>query len=158
MSIRSAAAILTLAAGLVLAIYTEVRAQGLTSDKVVKAAVTTDKPGADGKQVLTITLDIDSKYHIYANPVGNEDFASNQTTLNVTGKAKLESVKVDYPTGEVVKDKTIGDYKIYTGKVTLKATVQRARGDTGPLDVAIKVQACTKKACLMPGTLKVAVP
>src|SRR5262249_25376329 len=118
--------------------------------------VTADKP-VEGKQVVTVTLEIDPKYHIYANPVGNEDFEPAQTTVSVTGKAKPESVKVDYPPGKLVKD-SAGDYKEYTGKVTIKATVQGAKGDVGPLEVSIKLQACSKSSCLLPATIKVATP
>src|SRR5262249_49114804 len=115
------------------------------------------KPGDDGKQLVTITLEVDPKYHLYANPVGNADLESNQTMVTVTGKGKPE-VKVDYPAGELVKDKVVGDYKIYKGKVTIKATVRRAKGARGRLQVAVKLQACSKKACLTPATVKLSVP
>jgi hypothetical protein len=133
-------------------------AQGTKSDSVVKATAKADKVGDDGKQALTITLEVDKEYHVYANPVGNEDFDSNKTTVTVTGKAKPESVKVEYPDGEPVKDTVVGDYKVYKGKVTIKATVQRAKGDTGELEVAIKLQACSKSKCLLPATIKLSVP
>ena len=48
----------------------------------------------------------------------------------------------------------IGDYKVYRGKVTIKTTVEGA----GPHTLAIKIQACSKKACLLPATLKVTAP
>jgi hypothetical protein len=133
-------------------------AQGTKSDSVVKATAKADKPGDDGKQTLTITLEVDPEYHVYANPVGNEDFDSNKTTVSVTGKKKPESVKVDYPPGKAVKDSVVGDYKIYSGKVTIKAVVQRAKGDDGPLEVAVKLQACSKSKCLLPATIKLPVP
>jgi thiol:disulfide interchange protein len=134
-----------------------VSAQGKKSDSVVKAKATADKP-VDGKQVVTITLDIDPQYYIYANPPGQEDLASAQTEVKVTGKNKPETVKIEYPEPKVEKDTTLGDYKVYRGKVTIKATVQRAKGDTGALEVAIKLQSCSKKSCLAPATIKLAVP
>lgn len=134
-----------------------VLAQGKKSDSVVKAKATADKP-ADGKQVITITLDIDSNYHIYANPVSNPDNESSQTVVSVTGKAKPDSVKVEYPEGKLIKDSLVGDYKIYKGKVTIKATVQRAKNDDGALEVSIKLQACSKTSCLLPATIKLSVP
>jgi thiol:disulfide interchange protein len=158
MTLRQTISLATLAAGLCLALGAGAVAQGKRSDNVVKAKATASKLGDDGKQVVTITLEIDPKYHLYANPVGLEDFKDNETTVSVTGKNKPESVKVDYPAGETKKDKTVGDYKIYKKSVTIKATVQRAKGDTGPLDVTIKVQACDEKACLMPGKIKLSVP
>jgi thiol:disulfide interchange protein len=148
----------SLLAGLMLLTATPVLAQGLKSDSVVKAKATADKP-VEGKQVVTITLDIDAKYHLYANPVGNPDYEANQVSVDVKGKDKaLQSVKVDYPAGTLKKDSAVGDYKIYKGKVTIKATVQRAKGDAGALEVAIKLQACSEKACLMPATIKATVP
>jgi thiol:disulfide interchange protein len=125
-------------------------AQGKSSDSVVTAKATTKAEG--GKQVVTITLDVNPEYHIYANPVGNPELAENQTTVTLAGKGKLG--KVEYPAGEEVKDKVVGDYKVYHGKVTIKTTVEGA----GPHTLAIKIQACSKKACLLPGTLKVTLP
>ncbi len=40
-----------------------------TSADVVKATATADKPDADGKQTVTITLNIEKPWHLYANPV-----------------------------------------------------------------------------------------
>lgn len=130
------------------------------SEEAVKATLKADKIGADGKQLVTITLEIDPRYHIYANPVGNEDFDSNKTSVGITSKNKLESVKVDYPAGDLVKDSVVGDYKVYKGKVTFKAAVQRAKGDTGPLSLTIALQACSdkEKKCLLPSKMKLTVP
>jgi hypothetical protein len=36
--------------------------------------------------------------------------------------------------------------------------VQRAKGDTGPLEVTVKLQACTDKTCLLPAIVKREVP
>src|SRR5262245_44430356 len=91
---RAAAAALCLAT-LALLGAPQAQAQGKKSDTVVKASATADKPGADGKQVVTVTLTIDPKYHLYANPVGNPDLESSQVVLKAGGKAKLE--KVEYP-------------------------------------------------------------
>jgi hypothetical protein len=123
------------------------------STDVVKATATAGKIGTDGKQAVTVTLTVDDKYHIYANPVGNDDYVDVQTKVTPAGKAKL--VKAEYPTGTEVVDKVVGKYKVYKGKVTIKATVQRPKGDTGPLELSIRLQACNKTSCLLPGTLKV---
>jgi hypothetical protein len=146
-----------LAALLMGSVDTPARAQAKKSDAVVKVKATADKPGADGKQTLTITLDIERPWHLYANPVGNEDFASAQTTISVSARAKPEDVKIDYPPGKLLKDPA-GDFKVYEGQVTIKAHLRRARGDTGPLEVSVKLQACNDKSCLLPATVKVTVP
>jgi DsbC/DsbD-like thiol-disulfide interchange protein len=128
-------------------------AQLKKSDTVVKAEAKADPVGADGKQLVTITLTIDKGWHLYANPVGNADLADSQTTVSVSSKNKVQDVKVEYPEGKLVKDKVVGDYKTYEGKVTIKATVSRAKGDTEPLDMAVKVQACSESQCLLPATV-----
>jgi thiol:disulfide interchange protein len=124
-------------------------AQGKKSDTVVKASATAAAAGAN--RTITLTLDVDSAYYIYANPIDNADFADNQTTVTAT-KGKL--LKVEYPKGELVKDKIVGDYKIYKGKVTILATVE----GTGPVELGVSLQACSKSSCLLPATLKVNVP
>src|SRR5262249_6695173 len=112
----------------------------------------------DGKQVITVTLSIDKDWHIYANPVGNEDLVDNQTTVQFTGKTKPKDVHVDYPKGKVTKDETVGDFSVYEGKAVIKATVKRAKEDAGALELSVKVLACSdvNKVCLMPATIKVA--
>jgi DsbC/DsbD-like thiol-disulfide interchange protein len=127
------------------------------SGDVVKATYEATKADADGNLTITLTLKIDKTYHLYANPVGNDDLADAATVVTVEGKEKPESVKIEYPAGEVVKDKTLGDYKVYEDKVTIKAQVRRAKGDTEPLTVSIKLQACTSSMCLVPDTIKLTV-
>jgi DsbC/DsbD-like thiol-disulfide interchange protein len=132
-------------------------AEASKSDSVVKIETNAGKPDADGKQVVTLTLTIDKGWHLYANPAP-QDFPGVPVEVKISGKTKPASVKVEYPEGKVVKDATIGDYKVYEGKAEIKVTVQRAKGDADPLDLAIKLQACTDKKCLLPATVKLSVP
>lgn len=135
------------------------RAIGQKSDSEVKVAVDAAKPDPSGKQTITIELDINPGWHIYANPVGNEDLANAQTVVKVAGKNKLESVKVAYPKGKLKEDKLAGDYVIYEGKVQIKAVVQRAAGDAEPLEVSVRFQACNEKGtCLFPATVRKSLP
>jgi DsbC/DsbD-like thiol-disulfide interchange protein len=127
-------------------------AQATRSDSVVKASAKADKPDADGNQTVTVTLDVEKPWHLYANPVGNDMLTAAQTSVRVLGK--VEDVKLDYPAGKVVKDETVGDYKVYEGAVTIKARVKRARGDAAPLELSVKFQACDDKSCLIPATVK----
>jgi hypothetical protein len=128
------------------------------SDANVKVTATATKPDAGGNQVLTLNLDIAKPWHLYANPAGNEDLADSQTVVTVSAKEKPEAVKVEYPEGKLVKDPVVGDYRIYEGQVTIKAQVRRAKGDTSPLEVGIRVQTCTDKKCLERATIQVKVP
>jgi hypothetical protein len=154
---RRALALVALVGGLALAAPTEAPAQAKKSDSVVKVSATADKVGADGKQVVTVTLMIDRDWHVYANPVGQTDLDDAKTTVQVIGKVKPASVKIDYPAGELVKDKVVGDYRVYHGKATIRATVQRARGDTSALEAVVRFQSCSKGRCLLPATVKVPV-
>ena len=59
-----------------------------------------------------------------------------QTVVTVNGKEKPQDVKVEYPAGKTVKDPDLKiEYKTYEDKVEIKALVQRAKGDSGPLSV-----------------------
>ena len=141
------------ALALLVALVVPVSARPKGSDGVVKATATASKPDADGKETVTITLTIDPKYHLYANPVGNPDFDSNQVVVSFkNGTAS----KIAYPAGVVKEDKIVGDYKIYKGKATITAVVKRAK-PTDPIAVDIKVAACDKSSCLAPATIKVSV-
>jgi DsbC/DsbD-like thiol-disulfide interchange protein len=140
-------------AGLFLIGGDEARAQGKKSDAVVKVKADIGKPAADGSTPVHIVLTIDHGWHIYANPAGQDDLADTATTVTVGGSARAESI--DYPPGKLVKDKAIGDYKVYEDKVTITAKVRRSGG--GPIDLGIKVQACNEQKCLVPATIKLSV-
>jgi DsbC/DsbD-like thiol-disulfide interchange protein len=137
------------------ALTADARAQLKKSDSVVKIEAKAGEIAAGGTQEVTVTLTIDKGWHLYANPVGNDDLTDNQVVVTLTSKNKLKDVKVEYPPGKLAVDKTIGDYKQYEGTVTIKAKVTREKGDTEPIDVAVKLQACDKTTCLAPATAKV---
>src|SRR5438477_593164 len=93
-------------------------AQGKKSDSVIKADAKADKPGADGKQTVTVTLSIDKGWHAYANPVNEPappDFPGKPTVVKVEAKIKPKDTKVEYPKGKEVQDKIIGNYRRYEG-------------------------------------------
>jgi hypothetical protein len=130
-------------------------AQATKSESVVKIDARADEPRADGSQLVTFTLDIEKPWHLYANPVP-KDFPGIPTAITFE-KASPKDVKIEYPAGVLVKDAIVGDYKVYEGKMTIKATVQRAKGDRTPMDVTIQIQACNDKLCLLPAMVKVQV-
>jgi Disulphide bond corrector protein DsbC len=134
---------------------TPAQAGGKNSAENVKIKATSEK-GGDGARVVKLHLTIAKDWYIYANPVGNEDFASNATTVTVKG-VKADAVKVTYPKAKVKEDKTIGNYNYYTGDVTIEATVRDA---SGPLEFDVQVNSChlIRGVCLAPGTVKVTVP
>lgn len=135
-----------------------VSAQGAKkSDSVVRATATANKADADGKQAIVVILSVDKGWHTYANPVP-KDFPGLPTHITIESKVKPEEVKVDYPTGKVVKDSTVGDYNVYEDKTEIKINVRRAKNDPGPLTISVQVQACSDKQCLLPSTIKLTVP
>jgi DsbC/DsbD-like thiol-disulfide interchange protein len=129
-------------------------AQAKKSDGVVKMKAEASKPNADGTTAVLVTLTIDRGWHLYANPVGQEDLADTATTLTVASGGKVESVV--YPPGKVIRDKVLGEYKVYEDEVMIKAVVRRSPGT--PLDLNIKLQACNDTKCLVPTTVKLSVP
>jgi hypothetical protein len=146
------------ALGLVLAVAASAGAQGLKVPDGIKVSAKADKVGPDGKQVVTVTLAMDKKWWTFANPVGLEDLSYHQTIVTVKGRDKLRSVRVDYPVGELVKNEIVGDYRIYRGKVVIRAHVRRAEGDTGPLEVTAVFNPRTNTLCMPPVRVKLSVP
>jgi len=134
--------------------FTGVQAGLKKSDSVVKVTAAATKPDGAGKQVVTVTFVVDKGWHIYANPVGNADLAETRTVVEVKAAGKPQ-VKVTYPSGKTIQDTVVGNYRVYEGKVNIKATVQRSNGDTSPLEVSVRFNACNDKGCLPPATLKV---
>jgi thiol:disulfide interchange protein len=122
-----------------------------SSDKFVKAAATATKADAAGKQTVTLTLEINKGYHIYANPVKNKEFKDIQTVVTATSQVKLADVKVNYPAGTYYNKLNL-PCQVYEGKVTIQATVQRAAGDTGPVSVAVRFYTCDDDTCYPPST------
>jgi DsbC/DsbD-like thiol-disulfide interchange protein len=125
-----------------------------------KVTAKATKPDADGRQKVTITLEIEKPWHAYANPVGNEDLDPAKTEVKIASKGgKLEEVKLKYPRGKEEKDKVVGNYWIYEDKVTITGLVRRAKGDTGPLEVTVKYMTCNSvtKICLPPEEKKLTV-
>jgi len=129
-------------------------AKARRSDAVVKVSADLGQPDADGKQVLTVTLNIDDQWHIYANTLP-KDFPGVATSIKVSARSKLEEVKVDYPEGKWIKE---GEYKAFEETVPIKVTLRRSKGDTSPLELAVSFQSCTKTSCLFPVTIKQTVP
>lgn len=122
------------------------------SREKVMATATAGKIQADGKQTITVTLVIEKGWHIYANPVKNENFEEIRTKVQIRGKTKLNKVEVKYPAGKFYKDK-FTECMVYMDKVEIQAVIQRMPGDTRPLDVEVFFSACNESRCLTPGTV-----
>ncbi|GIW81266.1 MAG: hypothetical protein KatS3mg105_3073 [Gemmatales bacterium] len=126
------------------------------SDAVVKATVKAGKIDNLGNQTVIVRLDIEKKWHVYANPVP-ADFPGIPTTITLAG-TKESSVKVEYPRGKLVTDKFVGDYRVYEGQTEIPVTIRRQRGDKTPVVLQVKFQACSDRQCLLPVVVKLEVP
>jgi len=121
----------------------------------VKASATAGKIDENGKQLATVTLLIEKKWHLYANPVKNEDFDSNKTVVKVFTKVNPVKVEIQYPEGKLYKDKSSKiSFMVYEEKVEIPVVVQRAGGDVSPLEIEVTFSACDDRACLLPATLR----
>jgi DsbC/DsbD-like thiol-disulfide interchange protein len=127
------------------------------ADKVKITAAGT-KPDASGKQVITVTLNIEKGWVIYANPVGNGDYKLEECKVTVTSKAKLAGVKISYPPSKVVQNRLVGNYNIWENKVIVTAIVTRDQDDTGPLTVAVSLHGFTDVLGLLPAEVTLTVP
>src|SRR5712692_7304219 len=101
-----------LACVVAVAVASAVTAAPKKSEDNVKITIKADKP-VDGKQLVSLTLEIAKGWHAYANPVGQADLAGVQTVVTFTSAGKAVPAKVEYPAGKLVKDNIIGDYKVY---------------------------------------------
>jgi hypothetical protein len=154
-SFRGWATLAVLAAVAVLAFLTVGRSPARTpakTDSVVEVTVAAEKPDADGKQVLTVTLDVEPGWYIYANPVGDELFEKAQAKVEVTREGKLIAVKFDYPEGKLIKEELI-EYRVYERKVAIKGTLQRGKDDSRPLKVSVRFQGHSRKFVCLPRTV-----
>jgi DsbC/DsbD-like thiol-disulfide interchange protein len=111
----------------------------------VKITHTVGKADSAGKQKVTFAIDIKEGWHVYANPVGDEDYAPNAIQV----KAKGATIKVTYPPGkpktEVENGKT-RTFNIYKGQVQIVAEVTRAANT--PAELTVQYNACDKDRCL----------
>jgi uncharacterized protein len=143
-------------AAVLFAVATMLQAQpGAKSSSVVKVTAKLEHP-APGKEVVVVSFDVQKPWHIYANPVGNEEYKDSQTSINLVAKV-APKFSVDYPAG---KDYVLlGDkLKIYDGSFEIRATVEREAGATGPMEAVVRISACDDKSCLLPDVIKISLP
>jgi hypothetical protein len=105
----------------------------------VKVRGVANKPNDTGRQIVTVTLEIDENYILIGDKVP-EDLATLQFQVKFIINGKPAEAEILYPRGKVEKDKVFGDYTIYEGKVACTGTVRRAAGDTSPIEVVVTMQ------------------
>jgi hypothetical protein len=118
-------------------------------DSHVKVEVIADKPDADGKQAIAVTLEVEPGWHVYANPANHELFEKEATKVKASVGGQSVDVKMDYPRGKLIEDAVAGNFRVYERKVTIKGTLHRDRGDARPVKVTVGFQPCSEKGqCL----------
>lgn len=134
-------------------------AQSKRSDSRVKIEPSAGPIDASGRQTVAVKLTVDPGWHLTANPSGNEDYKGSEVRLAVASAKGLQSVQVSYPAGKEMKDPDGKPFRAYEGEVVLRATVLRASGDTGPLELTLFLQVCDEDSrCMAPATVKRTVP
>ena len=124
------------------------------SEDNVKVTVKSEK-SEKGKIVVTLTIEIVSGWHIYANPVGLKDLASSQTSVMFKQGDKRLDAKVEYPDGKLNKNEIIGDFKTYEGTVIIKATVDVP--EAGAVEGEIFLRTANDRLCVVPSKVKIKV-
>jgi len=125
------------------------------SDSKIKVEARAGKADSAGKQTIRVTIDIAKGWHIFANPVKNEDYDANKTVVEVRSGGKMVAAKVSYPDGKVLDVPKIGKMQVYEGRVTIDALVDAVQG---PMEISVRVNACNDNKCLPEGTAKLTVP
>jgi hypothetical protein len=107
-----------------------------------------------------VTLTIKDGWHVYANPVGDENLIP--TTLGLAPDQPAKLVKVTYPPGveKVLASGGPERVALYEGSVELTARVRldpEAEAIPDALRLVLRHQACNDRACLAPARLTVPV-
>ncbi len=128
-------------------------------EKIVKGSVKASNIDAEGKQTVTVTLEIKKGFYIFANPIdlkfkdkSEPDFELDQVNVSVKAKEPLK-VKVFYPAANTRSDGPIS-YKYYEGIVAVEASLQRAAGDQSPLEITIHCRPMARTVCMPPERIK----
>ncbi len=122
-----------------------------------KLSKSTLRPGE--RAIVTIYLNIKDGYHANANPASAAYLVPVTATVSGSGVSVAKPV---YPKGKPKKfgfsDQVLS---VYEGQVAIKVAVRpSANAKTGVyhLNVKVRYQACTDKACLLPQTISLSVP
>ncbi len=130
-----------------------------TAVEVVKATVKAPPKSVVGETLaITITLEIDKGWHIYANPSGSETTPPTRVEIRPGGGARIAAV--EYPAGTAKTLSANGGARlmVYEGKVEVPVRL-KLEAKAGPIEVPLRVryQACDDKRCLAPAVVEVLV-
>jgi DsbC/DsbD-like thiol-disulfide interchange protein len=138
-----------LAFGMIALLNSPWTAAGDKSEPHAKFSATAGKVDDNGRQTVTITMEVKKGWHAYANPVKHKDVEDGgETVVKISSPQKLEDVKITYPAGTKWADKRGDTFMIYEGKVEISVALKRAAGDVGPLDVLVRYMTCNDSECV----------
>jgi DsbC/DsbD-like thiol-disulfide interchange protein len=136
-------------------------AQRITSESVVKVAVSPAEVSAGQSGEAVVRLTIQNGYHVNANPPTFSYLKA--TTLEIPAADGLTAAGVTYPKAvekqfAFAPDKALA---IYEGEVQLKATLKAdktAKNGERSIPAHLRIQACDDQVCYPPGTLELVIP
>jgi uncharacterized protein YyaL (SSP411 family) len=107
-----------------------------------------------------VVLEIDRKWHIYANPPSSPECIP--TALDVTSDVGLHEVSVQYPQPKGYRPEGAHEsIAVYTdrGRIRVNAKLE-SNARTGPAEIqlALRYQACNDERCLAPKTIRFSLP
>ncbi len=115
-----------------------------------------DRLTAGGSTRFAVVIDVESGWHINANPAGPK-FAI-PTTVGVKAKHGTEAKEIDFPKGgELAVEYLDEPLRVYEGRVVLFGTLsvpEQAARQTEEVSVEVRFQACNDQQCLPPKTTK----
>lgn len=109
------------------------------TEDVVTMSASATPADKDGKRTIAVKLSIAAPWHIYANPVGRDEFEGAATMVDVWMNDKKVPATASFPKGKSEKDEKGAEYKVYEGDVTITLTVADAKGE---MEVRARAMAC----------------
>jgi hypothetical protein len=119
------------------------------SADVVKSVLKLGEKNAKGEQSFTLSLTVSPTWHIYANPVGDNDLLGSQTDITLAHGM----IDAKYPKGKPITDSTGAKYSIYEGTVEITGTITPEKDQE--IELRIKLIACKEGKCLLQSVVKV---
>lgn len=115
------------------------RAQATKASNFVKVTISKPTIGPGNSRQFTVNLIIDEKCFLFANPVGQEELEAAKARLDFTLEGMPVDADIVYPPGLKVKDKLIGDYNVYRGRIAIAVTLRPPPGATAPVELAVRL-------------------
>jgi uncharacterized protein YyaL (SSP411 family) len=126
-----------------------------TSETARHVRASATSRSSESYREIVITLDIESGYHINANPASFDFLIPTSVTFG-----NVRPVEVRYPAPTSFKPSFAPDtLNVYEGKVQLVAKLADGAVDgLSELNATINAQACTEAVCLPPSRIVLAIP